>query len=294
MPVSFHKVSLTARLTAYMRQFADIPFAKDVAELLRAQDAFESLLSTHHMRPNDLLWYAPIFEVRYKSVSAAIQHVGARQVLELASGLSMHGLALTQDATQDAAITYLESDLDAITAEKRDIIATVRARYGLVDRGNLRFPAINALDAAQLHDAVRGMNRDAPLAVVSEGLLQYLSPQEMEQLAHNIHGLLAAFHRDSVWITPDFSFKADVNNVTEQQKQFRKVVAAATDRPMYSNAFESEPALDAFLARVGLRGEMRPQADDVADIVSLRTLNLDGALFDATRANLRLWTLHTA
>lgn len=42
--VSFEKISLTARLTAYMRQYSDIPFAKDVANLLQAEAAFEKLL----------------------------------------------------------------------------------------------------------------------------------------------------------------------------------------------------------------------------------------------------------
>ncbi len=39
MPISFEKVSLTAQLAAYMRQFSDIPFARDVAEPLEAAHA---------------------------------------------------------------------------------------------------------------------------------------------------------------------------------------------------------------------------------------------------------------
>ena len=37
MAISFEKVSMTAQLAAYMRQFSDIPFARDVAELLTVQ-----------------------------------------------------------------------------------------------------------------------------------------------------------------------------------------------------------------------------------------------------------------
>ena len=38
------KISLTAQLAAYMRQFSDIPFAGDVAELLHSREVFEALL----------------------------------------------------------------------------------------------------------------------------------------------------------------------------------------------------------------------------------------------------------
>ncbi len=63
MAISFEKVSLTAQLAAFMRQFSDIPFAGDVAELLQSREVFEALLHGHDMRPDDLLWYVPIFEV---------------------------------------------------------------------------------------------------------------------------------------------------------------------------------------------------------------------------------------
>ena len=47
MSFSFEKVSLTAQLAAYMRQFSDIPFAGDVAELLHSRDVFDALLQGH-------------------------------------------------------------------------------------------------------------------------------------------------------------------------------------------------------------------------------------------------------
>ena len=73
MALNFEKVSLTARLTAYMRQYSDIPYAKDVANFLRADEAFEKLLRDHELSPKDLLWYAPILEVRYKNVAETIR-----------------------------------------------------------------------------------------------------------------------------------------------------------------------------------------------------------------------------
>src|SRR6185312_10375896 len=86
--VNFDKISLTAKMTAYMRQYSDIPFAKEVAQQVRAREALEKLLQNSHISPDDLVWYAPIFEVRYKSIAQMIRKSQARQVIELASGLS--------------------------------------------------------------------------------------------------------------------------------------------------------------------------------------------------------------
>jgi O-methyltransferase involved in polyketide biosynthesis len=288
MAISFEKVSLTAQLAAYMRQFSDIPFAVDAAELLHSREVFEALLQGHKMGPDDLLWYAPIFEVRYKSVTAAIQRCGCRQVLELASGLALRGLAMSQDAD----VTYIESDLAGISAEKAQLITTLRARYGLADHHNLSFPAINAIEMSQLRAGVKSLRLDAPLAVVSEGLFPYLSTEEMQAVAHNIRDLLLEF--SGFWITPDFSIRGEVTQVSDQQREFRRIVSAATDRGMYNNAFESLDELEAFLGRVGFTAEVSNPLDDVPEPVSMGVLGLPSSLLAQLRSGLRLRVLTPA
>ncbi len=292
MSIDYEKISLTAQLAAYMRQFSDIPFANDVAELLHSREVFEALLQGQQMTPEDLLWYAPIFEVRYKSVSEAIRrlnHTGIRQVLELASGLTLRGLAFAQDPRY----TYLESDLTGITAEKKAIIARLRQKYGLVDHANLHFPAVNALDRSQLQAAVQLLDRDQPLVVVSEGLFPYLSSDEMRAVVGNIRDLLTEF-QGSRWITPDFSIKEEVNQVSEQQQKFRKIVAAATEHKMYNNAFDSLEQLTAFLGEMGLNAEVHNAVAEAGEIVSIRRLHLPSTLLDPLKASLRLWVLSLA
>ncbi len=285
MAISFEKVSLTAQLAAYMRQFSDIPFAVDVAELLHSREVFETLLQGHDMQPDDLLWYAPIFEVRYKSVTAAIQRSGCRQILELASGLSLRGLAMSQAAE----VNYIESDLAVISAEKAQLIDILRARYGLADHNNLSFPAVNAVEMSQLRQAVKTFRPDAPLAVVSEGLFPYLSPAEMQAVARNIHDLLLEFH--GCWITPDFSIRGEVTQVSEQQRKFRRIVSAATERSMYNNAFDSLDQLGAFLDRLGFKATVSNPLEDVPEPVSMRVLGLPVSLLDSLQSSLRLWVV---
>lgn len=285
MNIDYGKISLTAQLAAYMREFSDIPFASDVAELLHSRDVFEDLLEGQQMTPEDLHWYAPIFEVRYKSVTEAIRRTGGRQVLELASGFTLRGLAFTQDPRY----TYIESDLTGISTEKKAIIASLRQRYGLADHANLFFPAINALDRGQLQDAVQGLDRKQPLVVVNEGLFQYLSPDEMLSVVSNVRELLAEFQGS--WITTDFSIKAEVNQVSKQQRKFRRIVAAATEHPMYNNAFDSLEQLMAFLRAMGLSAAVHNPLDESGEIVSLRRLHLPADVLDPIKASLRLWVI---
>lgn len=288
MAISYEKVSLTAQLAAYMRQFSDIPFAADVAELLHSRDVFEALLQGHAMKPDDLLWYAPIFELRYKSVTAAIQRSGCSQVLELASGLALRGLAMSQDAD----VIYIESDLAGISAEKAGLIATLRARYALPDHHNLSFSAVNAVEMSQLRQAVKALRPDTPLAVVSEGLFPYLSPAEMQAVARNIRDLLLEF--SGCWITPDFSIRGEVTQVSEQQRQFRRIVSAATGRSMHNTAFDSLDQLESFLGKVGFKTVVSNPLEDVPDLVSMRVLGLPASLLASLHSSLRLWVLTPA
>ena len=283
--MNFEKISLTARLTAYMRQYSDIPFAKDVAVRLRAEEAFEKLLRDNELSPKDLLWYAPILEVRYKSVAETIRKSRVTQVLELASGFSLRGLAVTQDPQ----ITYVESDLEELTDEKASLVADLRRQYRLAEHGNLHLVTADALDRNQLRSAATSFRRDRPIAVVNEGLLQYLSATEMATVARNIRDLLMEF--DGLWITPDFSLKQDVQDVSEQQRRFRRVVAAATERTMYNNAFDNNEQLLAFFDGLGLQTRVLNAVDAAPNVVSLDALKLSHQILDTAKSKLRLWVL---
>lgn len=285
MALDFARISLTARLTAYMRQFSDIPFAKDVARHVRADEAFDRLLGDDGLSPRDLLWYAPVFEVRYKSIREAIRESGATQVLELASGLSLRGLAMTRDP----AITYVESDLGELNEEKRSLVAELRREYELPSHGNLHLVTANAVERSQIRAAAEPFRHGRPIAVVHEGLLQYLSRDEMQAVALNIRELLAEF--GGLWITPDFSLKEDVERVPEQQRRFRAVVARATERPMYNNAFVDNEHLLAFFEGLGLDARVLSQVEETPEITSMDALRLPRQILDDAKPGLRLWVL---
>jgi hypothetical protein len=111
----------------------------------------------------------------------------------------------------------------------------------------------------------------------------------MDVVARNIRDLLFEF--DGVWITPDFSLKQDVKDVSEQQRRFRRVVAAATGRTLYDNAFDSDQQLLAFFDGLGLQARVLNAVDAAPNIVSPDVLKLSHDILDAAKSKLRLWVL---
>jgi len=284
--MSFEKISLTAKLTAYMRQFSDVPFAKDVAQAVSAQQAFDELLRAHRLGEDDLMWYAPIFEARYQSIVARLRASGIDQVLELASGLSLRGLAMTE---ANPALTYVETDLPALTAEKQQLVNRLRRQHHLADHARYLLQPANALERDELWEATAAFHRARSLAIVTEGLLQYLSPAELDGVAANVRALLRTFGPGSLWLTSDFSFRDEDAPLSDRQRRVRAAVTAATDRPMYASAFADHAAFDAFLARFGFRAQQSFQLDEVASLTSPATLGLTPATVERLRSRLRLW-----
>jgi O-methyltransferase involved in polyketide biosynthesis len=285
MAHDFAKISVTAKLAAHMRAFSDIPYAADIADLTRARAAFDQLLRDHTLRPEDLTFYAPFFEARHKSIGAMIQRARIGQILELATGLSPRGLELTADPKY----YVVETDLDEILAEKRILLADLQRRHRLDVRNNHRLAAANALDLDQLLAAANYFKSSQRLLVVHEGLLQYLSSSETEHVARNIHHLLSRF--GGMWVTPDFSLKSDATHATEAQTLFRSIVAHATDRTLYNNAFDSIEHLREYFRGLGFQVEVFNQLYLAPDLASPTKLRLDPALLDDLRPRLRLWSL---
>jgi hypothetical protein len=205
VPADLSRISVTAKVAAYYRQFSDIAFAGEVATRIGADDAFEQILREHGLERDKLTFYAPMFEARYKSISQLIGTSGCSQVLELASGYSLRGL----DLTQSSAVRYVEADLPDVVATKLTLLDDVRRQHGLPPSPLHVVTVADALDFEQVRTAAGGLDHGLPLMVLCEGLIGYLTREETERLASNVRALLGAFG-GGWWICPDFSFRAEV------------------------------------------------------------------------------------
>jgi len=294
--IDYSKISITAKLVAYFRQFSDIPFAQDVAGFVRAEEALHEIASLMEKEDDKQIKlnetvdqvnvYAPLLESRYKSIVQVILKTGIKQVLELASGYSLRGLAMSQDKD----ISYVESDLSGVNEEKCKLIEALRAKYDLIDFGNYQTVTANALERSDLVSATAHLKRDQPLAVVNEGLLLYLTAEERSTLARNVRYLLGQF-AGGAWITPDFTTRQLSDEVSEHRKRLRKAIIGATEREVHVAAFDSEQSISDFVGEHGFTGTCSYQTDEVTNLVSPERLGLSSKVVERLKPHMRIWLL---
>src|SRR5437868_6767563 len=99
----FEKIGPTAHIVAYRRSLSDIPLAKEIYDAVKGSAPY---VSGDLFRPD----LAPEIEARYRVVDLYLAKSGIHQILELASGLSPRGAALSADPE----INYVELDLESM------------------------------------------------------------------------------------------------------------------------------------------------------------------------------------
>lgn len=286
MPAAYSRISVTAKIAAYYRQFSDIPFAAEAARRIDANGAFERILHEHGLSREKLTFYAPMFEARYKSITELIRKSGASQVLELASGYSLRGL----DLTLTRPIRYVEADLPEVIETKRGLLEELRQQHGLAPGPGHVVTVADALDLEQVRAAAAALDHGKSLVVLCEGLIQYLSKEEVELLATNIRRLLGEF-AGGCWMTPDFAFEAEARDLPPERARMREAIAGVTQRHLETAAFEDADELAAFLRRVGFGVVVRSQVDETPAFASIAALGLSPALLDRLRPVLRVWIM---
>jgi O-methyltransferase involved in polyketide biosynthesis len=280
------KISITAKLSAYYRTFSDIAFASEVAGLIGAEDAYAKLARDHGLDRDQLTPYAPMFEARYKSVSALIGKSGASQILELACGYSMRGLDLTRSGT----LHYVETDLPGVIATKQELLDEVRRSHHIAPTSRHHVTAADALDVEQLRVASRALDPRQALLVLCEGLMGYLTRAETERVATNIRALLGEYAGGS-WIVPDFTFVAELRNLPPERLRLRSAVTGITQRQLDASAFEDHDDLVSFFGGIGFDTRVASQIDETPSFASLASLGLPASLLDRLRPVLRVWVM---
>ena len=286
MGAEFEKISITAKLSAYYRQFSDIAFASEVAALIGAEQAYADLARDHGLNRDQLTSYAPMFEARYKSVSELIRKSGASQILEVACGYSMRALDLTRSGTLD----YVETDLAGVISTKRELLDEVRRRHHMAPSPRHHVTIADALDLEQLREAARGFDPRQPLLVLCEGLMGYLTRAETERVARNIRDLLGNQGGGS-WIVPDFTFVAEIRNLPPERVRLRSAVTGITQRQLDASAFEDHDDLVSFFRGIGFDTRVSSQIDETPSFSSLAPLGLPASLLEKLLDYRWPWTM---
>jgi O-methyltransferase involved in polyketide biosynthesis len=246
----FSTISPSAYSLLVMRAQTGLPFARKAAEIalgaegVAAETARLSAIPGAELRRRH-------FEERYRSIDALLAEVGATRVLELAAGLSFRGLALAQREP----VVYVDTDLPAMVETKARLVAALDAGP-LV--GELRVRPLEALDPAAFRSAIAELP-PGELAIVNEGLLMYLDPEEKRRLAGNIRDVLGA--RGGVWITADIYLRGQRDARIGQDDRLRNFLAA---HRVEEQKFDSRDAAEAFFTDAGFAIQRRHSPRDDA------------------------------
>jgi O-methyltransferase involved in polyketide biosynthesis len=196
----------------------------------------------------------------------AIEQHGITQVIEVASGLSPRGWRFIQRYGERLA--YIETDLPEMAERKRRAL-------GQTDTGH-RVVALDALSEDDLPALADELDPDAGLAIITEGLLGYLSKDDVTSLWRRFAQTLSRF-RAGRYIS-DLHL-ASVQ--TREVKAFRVLLSAFVVGRVHLHFHDAEEATAALreagfaqaelLSAVAAGGENRDPAARLSNIIEAST-----------------------
>lgn len=250
------KIAPTAHYTAYAWHMLGLPYAEYFATPLGARlfRAYRLLELPAMLRgePSKLL---RTLRNRHTLIDAELERLGPDVVIELGAGLSRRGLTFALDH----GVRYVEIDLPAMTAFKRELLETrvapsLRARLGerlrLLDV-DIFSPRFAEVLAGELHGAQRPV-------VIAEGVVGYFAAAQRLALLGSVRRALPAHG----------TFLADLR-VKEGQAAatgvLRLGILVATRGRGAAASFTSEAEVRDMLQRAGFRdvAQLPPRERDV-------------------------------
>lgn len=273
-------ISPSAYALLKMKSVTSIPYVREAAALLDTQGANKPI-DTHNLETNvdPINYWGRVlhFESRYSQVDQLLAgltaadltpegltaegltaaDLTATNILEISSGFSFRGLALSEKKP----VYYIDTDLPNIIAGKHRLIDAFRnTRAGATANipaipGHYELLPLNALDPAAFQAAVDRFP-PGPLTIVNEGLLVYLDEKEKEQLCQNIKKALQS--KGGHWITADIYIRRPEE---EQEKQDDPWRQWSQEHGLEEKKFASFSEAEAFFDRMGFKKEKEAQPD---------------------------------
>lgn len=205
----YEKISPSALLVAALRaKYTDLPYAKEIyaaAKNMRKPYYFSkapSLISRLGRFYPRNMHRGVFFEARYLLVNKLLEDIGDEYaVVEIASGLSSRGLEWSK---RDS--IYIETDLPDMLRIKKHVIDKILIETRGTQNSHHYFYPLNVMDCEDWERLGQAFfsEKKHNIAVIHEGLANYLSRDEKDVLRDNIKRFLRTYASLGVWITPDF------------------------------------------------------------------------------------------
>ncbi|MGH8000550.1 MAG: class I SAM-dependent methyltransferase [Brasilonema sp.] len=279
MQASDHdKIIHTAFIVSKARQFTDIPYAKELAQLVETQGFVE--LSEPQNQDKSALLTARV-EARYKAINQVMAQYQIAQVLELASGLLPRGVFMSCHPN----ITFIESDLPRMIRCKQQLVEQL-----VGERLNLHFLSIDATSRpSQFLKSAELLKVGQPIIILCEGLLTHLNMAEKQLVCANIREMLQQY--GGVWITPDFIDTASLAQSQEFYPSLQKLLQTGTNltgRSLVDNNFATLEQARQFAYEQGFRVAEYSMLNVMNQLSCLKILGIDT---EVVRKMLALWSI---
>lgn len=172
-----------------------------------------------------------------------ILHKGVRQIFEIAAGLSARGWRMTKRYPE---LLYVEGDLPEMSQYKHDLLA----QHGL-GSPHLQNTTLDALQEqgpyAMTEVAQQVLRPDAPVAVVTEGLMTYFPIEQVQEMWCRIASMMRA-QGGGVYLC-SFQIRSEARHSMEAQA-FQQILSMFVKGGVYFH-FESEEEAVIALERAG-------------------------------------------
>lgn len=229
----FESISPTAIVTAYPRQFTDIPYEKEIYQWLQKN------CKNNDVKLNKLL--APEIEARYKLTNKILDDLDVSQVLEIGAGYSSRGIIYAEKGYE-----YIEMDLEEVAKNKVRLLKDIASIPN-----NLHIISGNALNYADFEKCDEFLDTNKEVAIINEGLLRYLTFEEKEIVGKNIYNILKK--HNGVWITCDVTPKKFIEKQNVCLPDFNKNLNQVTSRNDLQDRFNDIEHIKSFMMKIGFK-----------------------------------------
>ena len=283
---NYNKISPTAVFCARMRAKQDIPFAKDVVNLIdTSYSKFVEDLLDYGNTLNSKSDNIPFIEGRYYSLNFELLNIKDAFIVEIASGLSTRSLELVKNEN----IIYLETELNDLIKIKEKIVKDICERYNL-NKQNIIFMSINPLrieDMDKIGELYLKLGNGKKLIILHEGLLMYFNKDEKKVFRDNLKYLFEKYSKEGVWLTSDFSRIKNTSDRIKGPENIRDKISKVTNREF--DYFSSEEETCNFLKEAGFNSVIKSNYEPVNALIEKKgLLNNKNSILE-TAKGYRVW-----
>jgi len=288
MGKGYSKISPTAVFCARMRAKQEIPFAKEIINLIdtKFRDLIEDL-PDYGNTLNSKSDFIPFIEGRYYSLNDSLSKLSDAFIIEIASGLSPRSLEFSNKKN----IIYVETELKGLINLKERILNEIITQKKLENK-NLFFKAINPLekkDIDKIGNLYLKKGKDKRLIIIHEGLLMYFDKNEKKIFRDNIRYLFENYSKNGLWLTSDFSRTKIKKDKVIGKENIREKISKVTKREF--DYFESKKETKHFLNQGGFKSEIISNEELIKNLIERKKLQSNKRSIIDSSKSYRVWKI---